>query len=44
MKNYIISLLVILTLFLLVYNLSSFFEPEIKDVKKVITEEQIFDK
>jgi hypothetical protein len=44
MKNYIISLLVILALFLLVYNLSSFVEPEIKDVKKVITEEQIFDK
>ena len=44
MKNYIISLLVILIIFLLVYNLSSFVEPEIKDVKKVITEEQIFDK
>ena len=44
MKNYIISLLVILILFLLVYNISSFVEPEIKDVKKVITEEQIFDK
>ena len=44
MKNYIISLLVILTLFLLVYNLTSFVEPEIKDVKKVITEKQIFDK